>query len=627
MNRSSRFALLAIAGALLAADPAAASGPAPTWQPAVTVRAPAGESGTPQVALNARGDAAAVWSETVNGKAVVRSAARVAGHGWTPSKYPTGPVTDTPRTGIDDSGQVYSLWAAPVNQKQPLWFAVTAPGGASVVSKLSDLGAAPSLAVNGHGDAVAAWITRGSNGYLIVAAFKPAGGSFGSPHALTPDLAGGPLQLDAAIDSHGNALVAWNAAGAIAASARPVAGDWGSAEALSSPKEIGYSPHAALDGANGATVVWQSNSQKYGYDVIEGAEGSVAGGFAKLQEIAVEGESTVPALAVDASGRAVLTFLRDNGGHEVVQASTRPAPGAAWSTPASLSRPDKQSDAPAVAVDGAGNALVVWDQKAVVGNLAYGSSLRAGGSWSSPHALGGPASGPTSPQVAFDGAGDAVAAFTNGFPIETADYDAAPSLAGVQVPASALVGDTVATEASGADLWSPVGIAWDFGDGSSAAGSQVSHSYAAVGDYTVTVTATDGAGNASSEQRTIHVIAPDGGGAPPSPPTQQQTGFRGLRIKRQTIVVRHGGARVRVSCPAGTVGACAGTLQPRGHKLVGHTHFKVRAGKHARIRVGVAGVGSVRATARAHDGAGAKRTTRTRLRLVSPHGPARHGRR
>jgi hypothetical protein len=617
MNRSSLFALLAIAGALLAADPAAASVTGPTWQHAVTVAPAGGATVTPQIAVNARGDAAASWSETVNGKLAVRSATRPAGQAWnTPNPYPSGPVVDTPRTGIDDSGQVYSLWAAPVNQKQPLWLAITAPGGASAVSKLSDLAAAPDLAVNGHGDAVAAWITRGSNGYLIVAAFRPAGGSFGSPSALTPALPGGPLQLDVAIDSHGDALVAWNVAGAVAAATRPVAGDWGSAQALSSPKEVGYSPRAALDDAGGATVVWQSNSQKYGYDVIEGAEGSVAGGFAKLHEIAAEGKNTDPSLAVGADGFAVLTFLRDNGGHEVTQAATRTAPGAAWSSAGSLSPAGKNADAPAVAVDGAGNALVVWDQKAVVGNLAYGSSLRAGGSWSPPHPLDTPASAATAPQVAFDGAGDAVAAFTNGYPIETANYDAAPALSGVQVPATGAVGETLSFAASTTDLWSPVAIAWDFGDGGTASGGQASHSYAAAADYTVTVTATDAAGNASSDTRSIHVSAPDGTGVPPSPPIQQQHVFRGLRIKRQTIVVRHGVAQVRVSCPAGTVGACAGKLQLQlRHKLVGHTRFKVGAGKRAQLRIRVARVGRVSVTARAHDGTGARHTTSARLRL------------
>src|SRR4051812_12703067 len=111
MNRS-RCALFAIAGALLAAAPASAAAPAPTWQPAVTVSSAASSNSAPQIAVNARGDSAAVWTETVNGKSVVRGASRVAGAGWSaPAKVPAGPVASTPRVGIDGAGRVYSAWA------------------------------------------------------------------------------------------------------------------------------------------------------------------------------------------------------------------------------------------------------------------------------------------------------------------------------------------------------------------------------------------------------------------------------------------------------------------------------------------------------------------------------------
>jgi PKD repeat protein len=41
----------------------------------------------------------------------------------------------------------------------------------------------------------------------------------------------------------------------------------------------------------------------------------------------------------------------------------------------------------------------------------------------------------------------------------------------------------------------PVNYHWDFGDGTTAAGAEVTHNYPLIGDYNVTITATDGAGN------------------------------------------------------------------------------------------------------------------------------------
>jgi PKD repeat protein len=65
------------------------------------------------------------------------------------------------------------------------------------------------------------------------------------------------------------------------------------------------------------------------------------------------------------------------------------------------------------------------------------------------------------------------------------------------------------------DLWSGLGGAasWSFGDGASATGTQVSHTYSSPGNYTVTVTASDSLGNQTTATYSIAVTAP----APPPP--------------------------------------------------------------------------------------------------------------
>ena len=50
--------------------------------------------------------------------------------------------------------------------------------------------------------------------------------------------------------------------------------------------------------------------------------------------------------------------------------------------------------------------------------------------------------------------------------------------------------------------------AWDLGDGSSAAGAQVNHRYAAAGSYSVTLTVTDEAGLQGSSSQTVTVDDP-----------------------------------------------------------------------------------------------------------------------
>jgi PKD domain len=181
----------------------------------------------------------------------------------------------------------------------------------------------------------------------------------------------------------------------------------------------------------------------------------------------------------------------------------------------------------------------------------------------------------------------------HGLSIGAARYDAAPSLSAVSVPLGALVGQQLSFSASASE---PVTLSWDFGDGATATGSPASQAYAAPGDYTVKVTAQDGAGNQVSE---THV-------------------FSGLTLTRQRIVIRKGIGRVAAACSAATAGGCAGRLRLlEGKKVVAKASFDVRSGRTARIRFRLRHVPrSLRATATAHDALGATRTTSAKLKLL-----------
>ena len=55
------------------------------------------------------------------------------------------------------------------------------------------------------------------------------------------------------------------------------------------------------------------------------------------------------------------------------------------------------------------------------------------------------------------------------------------------------------------DVPSSSSTSWNFGDGSSANGTSVGHTYSMAGSYTVTVTSTDAVGNSRSATRTVNV--------------------------------------------------------------------------------------------------------------------------
>ena len=94
----------------------------------------------------------------------------------------------------------------------------------------------------------------------------------------------------------------------------------------------------------------------------------------------------------------------------------------------------------------------------------------------------------------------------------------APTLTAT-VPATGTPGSALAMSAAASDVWGPVSVAWSFGDGATATGASVSHTYAA-GTYDVRVTATDGSGNTTTLTRTVTVaavpsVAPVGDRTPP----------------------------------------------------------------------------------------------------------------
>jgi hypothetical protein len=141
-------------------------------------------------------------------------------------------------------------------------------------------------------------------------------------------------------------------------------------------------------------------------------------------------------------------------------------------------------------------------------------------------ALGGPTVTFEQPDVALDGEG-------NGFAVwqrragttstaQVAAFDpVAPAITAADVPATATAGQPVTMTAAATDRMSRPALRFDFGDGSGAEGDTAQHAYAAPGNYTVTVTASDAAGNRSTTARAIQVapapVAPFVAGGPTGP--------------------------------------------------------------------------------------------------------------
>ena len=114
-------------------------------------------------------------------------------------------------------------------------------------------------------------------------------------------------------------------------------------------------------------------------------------------------------LAVDPSGDAVAVWERvDADGDRIVQAAARD--GWSFGRPVDLSLPGRNADAPAVAIDQTGRAVVVWQRFSEFGHwVVQGATRGADGIIASLGNLSDTSSDDEAPQVAVDPAGDAVA--------------------------------------------------------------------------------------------------------------------------------------------------------------------------------------------------------------------------
>jgi hypothetical protein len=198
----------------------------------------------------------------------------------------------------------------------------------------------------------------------------------------------------------------------------------------------------------------------------------------------------------------------------------------------------------------------------------------------------------------------------------------APHAAAAAAPATAVIGQPVTFDAG--DSCDPDGdaltYAWTFDQGPPATGVSHMRAFSTAGLHFATVTVTDSTGRSSTATATVRVT------------TAVLPAFAGVAIpSRQTVKVsRQRVAGVKLSCPGGTVGACAGTLtltRSSGHKL-GAASFSIARGvsRKVSVKLSASAFNSLRKSKRqnstavsvAHDANGtSKRTTRA-IKLVAP---------
>jgi PKD domain-containing protein len=481
----------------------------------------------PVLAMTAAGDLIVVWDQQVGDSCASEPAslscshrvgvtAATAGSGlWrSPIDIARPGVGARPQAAIGPSGAAAALWVHDIGRDRVVqasyvsttsqWPSWPEPNDLSeAVLEVRD----HAIAIDGAGNAIAAWAERTADTFAVRAATRSAQqGVWGAPARLstpTVNVSGGP---SLAVATTGVGVVAWVEGGATRASFirdlhwQPVA-----TLSRSTSTAIG-TPSAALGASGDALVVWPA--QRGSSIAVEGAFWTHgAATWSEPVEIGVlKDSSETPRAAVDSEGNTDVTWVGVQG----VQSAFRPVTTGGWSRPALVSGPSTATTHVTVGLQESGNRVALWQESGRV--LA---ALRPGatGSWQPPVELF--PNGSMVGNVALTGEGRGVAVWEvisgDRVTVLSKELDGkGPILDRVVAPKRVVpVGASTPFSVRAAPWAAPLaGIPqWTFGDASSASGARVSHRYARPGRFVATVSQADARSDSSTTSVTIRVAA------------------------------------------------------------------------------------------------------------------------
>ena len=304
-----------------------------SWQRPVVL----GPGGLPQVALDQRGNAIAIWT----GLHAVRVAFRPAGQAWQrPATIASGNGFGV-HLALDARGDATAVWGKELfHPRRVPKFSVLVrsafrPAGGSwhravTIGHGQDLSSYVELAVDPRGDTIAAWARhRGGNGCCLTAvqtAFKPAGGRWRRPVTLERDQDAQGVQV--AFGRRGEATVVWCGSNGVRSASGPAGGPWGAAVTIGTPTVWCDSVRLGVDQSGDALAVWW-NAPSTAPGDVEAAMASPQGTWQPPVSLgggpspSLTGARGETGAALDSHGNAVVVWLHDLGaGRQVVDAAT-----------------------------------------------------------------------------------------------------------------------------------------------------------------------------------------------------------------------------------------------------------------------------------------------------------------
>ena len=239
--------------------------------------------------------------------------------------------------------------------------------------------------------------------------------------------------------------------------------------------------------------------------------GTVAGGWgsATVKALSTDSVSHGPRVTVATNGAALVGWTTSSA----VQTSFRPAdanfPAAGVVSSIAVATPDDFG----LGGSARGDVVIAWStfDPQLMQNVVRAAVRPAGAAtFGAPKIVSDTRNYGSKPQIALDEQGDAVLEYPRGATpqgVDIAVFDASAPQATLTGPSKVQVKSRATFRTSATDAFSPLTTKWSFGDGGSGSGSSVTHTFSRTGRFTVKLTVTDSAGNATSKSITVTISA------------------------------------------------------------------------------------------------------------------------
>lgn len=393
----------------------------------------------PDIAVDASGNAYAVWNDERYGAAVdsLFFAFRSAAGAWSAEEmvtYDFAMETAAPAIALDASGNAYVIWEDRRAADRRIYFKMRAPDGTWSAEERVDDGsysvlADIALAVDSSGNAYVIWI--GVDPFTTFTSmrfsYRPAGGAW-SASVQGPPAWGFYSDPDLGVDTAGNLYAIWQQGlnTDVYFSTLPAGGVWSAAvrvnDVAGATTNAKY-PALAVAADGSSAAAWRDERLGSGVYHIYYASRPTGGVWSANQRVSTVRGAVASGIAVSAGGDTTLVWNANAWGAyaEGIYFSAKAA-GGAWSAPARLDDSTRGNQTnPALALTPGGEATAVWEDS----RNGYGaqarydlySSTRAagGGAWSANGRVNSPGGGASQsdPSLVVDAAGNDYVAFTD----------------------------------------------------------------------------------------------------------------------------------------------------------------------------------------------------------------------